>query len=132
MGELRAGASVESALKAYACTSPTFTRFAAAYRAEDVDDLTPTFIVELAEGAPEGAAVQVTECADLVVTSREFPTLPAAAAHGVFRKEDSLLLGFVWTEQETGPLDNYVIYVWPVGSCSTPSHSQSGRIRTGG
>lgn len=128
---VRMNAGVESALKTYARTSPTFTRFAETYRAEDVEALAPAFIAELADGAPEGSAVQVTQCANLVVTSREFPTLPAAAAHGVFRKEDSLLLGFVWTEQETGPLDNYVIYVWPVGGCESPTHSQSGRIRTG-
>ena len=124
--------AVESQLKRYARTSETFTKFAAAYRAEDVEILAPSFIEQLANEAPSAQATsQVSECADLVVSSREVPTLPAAAAHGLFRDERSLLLGFAWTAEETGPLDNYVFYVWPVGSCETPSHSQSGRIRTG-
>jgi hypothetical protein len=124
--------TVEDRLTAYARTSPVFTRFARTYTVEDVDSLTDPFINDLAAEAPPGAAVQVTECADLVVTSREFPTLPAAAAHGKFRGHPSLLLGFVWTQEESGPLDNYVLYVWPTGSCDSPAHSQSGRIRTRG
>jgi hypothetical protein len=127
-----AAGTVEGRLKDFARTSKTFTRFARAYSAEDVAELSDPFIEELARSAPGGSSAQVTECAELVVSSREAPTLAAAAAHGIFREERSLMLGFVWTPEEAGPLDNYVLYVWPLGSCDAPTHSQSGRIRTGG
>lgn len=127
---LAARRDVEDRLKAFARAGPTFVRFARSYTVADVDELTTPFIDDLASDAPPGTAAQVTECAELVVSSREFATLPAAAAHGKFRGDRSLLLGFVWTPEDEGPLDNYVLYVWPSGSCDAPTHSQSGRIRT--
>lgn len=122
---------VEDRLRRYANRSSTFKRFALAYRVEDVPALRDGFTAELAAGAPADAREQVVECADLVVNAREFPTLPVAAAYGTFQAEKSILLGFVWSPEDTGPLDHFVLYVWPRGTCSTPSHSQIGRVATG-
>lgn len=113
----------------YARSGKTFVSFAEAYRAEDVDLLRDAFTARLAAEAPPEARAQLVRCADLVVESRPYPTLPAAAAHGKYQGTDSMLLGFVWTRERTGPLDNYMLFVWPHGTCETPSHSQIGRVR---
>lgn len=123
--------TLNKGIKRYGRSSQTFLRFSQAYTAEDAEALADDFIEELVNDAPLAAAGQVAECAELVVDAREGPVLPVVAGHGSFRGDPSLLLGFVWTPDEDGPLDNFVFYVWPRGDCEAPTHSQIGRVDGG-
>lgn len=121
---------VRRRLSRYASTGKTFVSFASAYSAEDAESLRDEFTATLLQDAPPGARDQLVECADFVAEARPSPTLPVVAGHGNFAGKRALMLGFVWTDEPTGPLDQFMIFVWGRGNCDNILHYQSGQIKT--
>lgn len=95
--------------------------FSRAYRAEHVPELQTKFRDQLAAAAgARGDSVRA--CSDLVTSA--FPnSLPAYGAVGTLEKLDGdevLVLAFAWTDAESGPLDQSMVWAWPVDNCDQP------------
>ena len=106
--------------------------FRRAYTADDVPRLQEDFVDQLvrsaARRAGEPAGDQVRDCAE-VVLSREETALPAFGALGRREDQDVLVLGFAWSNENSGRLDRYMIWTWPRGSCDSPLDFRSGSIK---
>ena len=77
--------------------------------------------------AKDAAADTLQRCAAPVL--ERYPALPAYAAYARLNGRRVLLIGFVWTERSSGPLNRFMIWAWPIGSCDAPVAFQSGEIR---
>ena len=112
-------------------SGPVFRRFTQAYSADDVPDLAPIFLEQLAAAAPEREQTeQILECGtDLFLQAPGRPLLPAYATVAEFDGEESLIIGFVDTDGTSTQLSRYSIWVWPVGDCRAPPSSRSGDIK---
>jgi putative zinc finger protein len=99
--------------------SAQFRSFSAAYSAADAVKLKDDYVRRLAADAPTGIQQdQVRECADQVFDSTQsYSLLPAYAADARLDGKDALVLGFAWTDKPEGPLDQYMLWVWPVTGC---------------
>lgn len=106
--------------------------FRRAYTADDAPRLQQDFVDRLAASAArragEAAADQVRACA-AVVLAREETVLPAFGALGRLEDHDVLVLGFAWSEEPSGPMDRYMLWTWPRGSCDSPLDYRSGSIK---
>lgn len=95
--------------------------FSRAYGVEDVSGLQADFRDELAAAADPHSDT-VRECSDLVTEA--FPaSLPAYGALAELDKLDGdeiLVLAFAWTDQPSGPLDQSMVWGWPLGNCDQP------------
>ena len=61
--------------------------------------------------------------------AQDNPTLPAYAGYGEMEERDVLMMGFVYTPTENGPLDKFMLWIWPRGDCSVPEEYQFGLIK---
>jgi hypothetical protein len=114
----------------FARRQDTLVVFARAYSASDVESLRDDFIDVLSHDAPNvSASSQVEECDDLVAQAQDSPLLPVVAAHGRFDDRPSLVLGYLSSEDDDGPLNRFTFFVWRKGDCSIPIHSTFGRVR---
>jgi len=95
--------------------------FSRAYGVEQVPDLQSEFRDQLAAAAgPHEEALR--ECSDLV-TEAFANALPAYGALATLERldgEDVLVLAFAWTDQSKGPLDQSMVWAWPLGDCAQP------------
>lgn len=112
----------ESALRRLGSQRDPFESFSFSYRAGDGTDR-DALTTNLAMMSPEPAEVRT--CADGVL-DLDPNALPAYGALGTLDGEYVLALGFVTAPR--GPLDNYEIWVWSFGNCTTPLTRVSGRI----
>jgi hypothetical protein len=104
--------------------------FSRAYSTTDVDERQSAFIGELAEQAPTSRGDDIRECAATITA--EFPrSLLAYAALAEFKgRGDILVLAFAWTDEETGPLDQSMVWAWSIGDCDgIPVHYSKNVIR---
>lgn len=76
--------------------------------------------------APPEVKDQVKACAE-TVTGNQKSAVPAYATSGSYKGKDALLIGFV-TGNDGGPLNRYMLWLWPQGSCDTPLDYRSGAI----
>jgi len=95
--------------------------FSRAYRVEQVPDLQSEFRDQLATAAGSHEEA-LRECSDLV-TEAFANALPAYGALATLERlggEHVLVLAFAWTDQSEGPLDQSMVWAWPLGDCAQP------------
>jgi hypothetical protein len=124
-------------LGAFASTSKPFTTFATAFGAEDVAALRDLYVDKLAQKAgraletlsldPSPAEV-IRTCAQLAIEESPNPLLPAYATYAPVEGIDSLVLGFVYSEDGEGPVDRYTVLAWPGADCDAAPTFVSGDI----
>ena len=101
---------------------------AAAYTLADAERRVDGFLQRLSADAPAGVRDQVVTCGETAVEQADGPLLPATGAVGRIENQPSLLLGFAYATNESGPLDSYQVWAWPRGSCSSRLGYTSGPI----
>lgn len=98
--------------------------FSRSYTTSDVTGVRDDLIEQLAGQAPDARADQIRECSATITS--EFPTaLPVYAAVGTFADgpdREVLVLAFVWTDETDGPLDQSMVWAWPLGTCDSIAH----------
>lgn len=98
--------------------------FSRALTAADVPRLRDDFIDRLARRAPAARGRQIRECAADITST--FPnSLPAYGAVGNFTdgpQREVLILAFAWTNEDQGPLDQSMVWAWPLGTCDSVAH----------
>jgi anti-sigma factor RsiW len=107
-----------------------FVAFARAYTAADAGAQAEAFLEKLASRAPsEPIARAVRECGREVLDLAEGTVLPAYAEVARVDGRRSLILGFVFTDEEGGPLDRYWIWAWEGPDCADdPPTSVAGEV----
>jgi anti-sigma factor RsiW len=107
-----------------------FTEFAKAYTVQDADRLGESFLDQLASSAPtKDLSAAVQECGSEKLRESPGPILPAFAAYDRVRGSHSLILGFVSSGGDSGPLDQFSLWVYAGTDCGVTSYSSSGSIR---
>ena len=79
--------------------------------------------------AATGDPATITECGEQILSAQNDPTLPAYAGYGELESEDVLMMGFVYSGADAGPLDKFMLWIWPRDDCSIPSEYQFGKIK---
>ncbi len=91
------------------------------------DALVETNARYLSDQAPPDMRAQVRDCAESVAASQG-TVVPAYGTTGKYRGKDALLVGFV-SGTNSGPLNRYMLWLWPRGSCDVPLGYVSGTIK---
>lgn len=98
--------------------------FSRAYTVEDVPRLRDRYVELMADEAPTARAAQLREC--IAGITSNFPNaLPAYSAVGEFAerpRREVLVAAFAWTDEPEGPLDQSMVWAWPLGSCDSVAH----------
>lgn len=92
----------------------------------------PEALLESLANTAPARAEDVRECGRTVLESQHYRVAPAYGAYARYSERDKrevLILGFRWTADRTGPLDRYMVWVWPRRSCEIPIDFYTGRIR---
>jgi hypothetical protein len=110
----------------------TATRqFANAYRVDDIDETRSNSVATLAGQAPVALREQIRRCAEVVFEGQP-QSLPASGRRGTYRGRTVLVLTFAWSDDPAGPLDRFMVWVWPEGgSCDNPVAYRFGTIKSG-
>jgi anti-sigma factor RsiW len=108
--------------------SAALKSFGLAYSADDAAALKDEYVSDLAEQAETPVDNLILNCAEEVYEAQPYAALPAFAAKGTLEGRRALVLGFAWTEQESGPLDQFMLWTWPQSSCDQPIDYRAGRI----
>jgi hypothetical protein len=130
----RLGNFTSDDLRAFGRIGPLFNQFRTAYTVSDAVDLQDRYLGKLIRLAPDDAAAEQTEtCGRTVLESRDEPVLAAYGAHGTMRRNDrgraALVIGFAYPSGDEGPLDRFMLWVWPRGDCDAPIDYVSAQIR---
>ena len=98
--------------------------FARAFQVRDVERLRDEFVDALADAAPYARGAQIREC--VAAIAPKFPNaLPAYGAVGDYidrPRREVLIVAFTWTDEPTGPLDQSMVWAWPLGTCDEVAH----------
>jgi hypothetical protein len=116
-----------AALSRLGSSREPFTSFASYHAAAATSAAQRRFVDMLAERADATVRPQVRACAETVLSDPPGAVLPAFGATGTFQEEPALVLGFVHAPAP-GPLDRFMLWVWPRGDCGMILHYDSGRI----
>ena len=136
--ESTAGVIQREELRDFGSKEEPFVTFSQTYAVEDAETLGTKFLSDL-----DGAAMRtlntseeslsdedtITECGEQVLEAQDNPTLPAYAGYGQLEKKDVLMMGFVYSAEDSGPLDKFMLWIWPRGDCSVPDEYQFGTIK---
>jgi hypothetical protein len=121
----------------FASTSKPFTTFARAFAAEDIAALSDSYVDKLAQKAaraPETLSLDsppsevIRRCTALAIKESPNPLLPAYATYAPVEGVESLVLGFVYSEDGEGPVDRYTVLAWPGADCDAAPTFVSGDI----
>ncbi len=97
-----------------------FVEFATFYSVEDIDALYNPYTRQLAAQAPDDEVTrQIKECIKSVADKFPYHLLPAFGASGKVDGRESLIVGFTWTERPIGALNQYMLWAWPGGDCTS-------------
>jgi hypothetical protein len=125
-----AGTIERESLRRFGARNEPFTTFARSYETKDAAQLTEPYLDDLAAaGAETGDPDTIVQCGRQVLDSQDGPTLPAYAGYGEMEERDVLMMGFVYSAADSGPLDKFMLWVWPRDDCSIPSEYQFGTIK---
>jgi hypothetical protein len=106
-------------------------RFATTYRVDDIGETQSNSVATLAGQAPVALREQIRRCAEVVFEGQP-QSLPASGRRGTYRGRTVLVLTFAWSDAPAGPLDRFMVWVWPEGgSCDTPVAYRFGTIKSG-
>lgn len=95
-----------------------YEEFATAFTFRQAERNEARFVRLLARKAPGELRGQVADCGNEVRERRDEPVL---AAYGTVTRQDGergLALSFVYAKSPTGHLTDYMVWTWPLGSCS--------------
>jgi Putative zinc-finger len=107
------------------------SRIASAYQVDDVGETQSNSVATLAGQAPVALREQIRRCAEVVFEGQP-QSLPASGRRGAYQGRTVLVLTFAWSDDPAGPLDRFMVWVWPEGgSCDTPVAYRFGTIKTG-
>ena len=110
---------------------PPIGQFANQFRVADVDETQTQAIASLAGQAPEALREQIRRCAEVVFEGQP-QSLPASGRRGTYQGRMVLVLTFAWSGEASGPLDRFMVWVWPEGgSCDNPVAYRFGTIKAG-
>jgi hypothetical protein len=126
--ERAAGKLSSAKLNRLGSRSRALTAFAGAYSAQDADRLKDAYVEDLAHQADGRDADLIRECARQVYANQAYAALPAYAARGRLQGRPALVLGFAWTDEQVGPLDQFMLWTWPESSCAQPIDYRAGEI----
>ena len=104
--------------------------FSRSYTTDNVAENQAAFIEEVAAQAPTARGDDIRACAGAV--SEQFPnSLLAYAAFAEFTdRGDILVLAFAWTDKESGPMSQSMVWAWSIGDCDgIPVHYSKNVIR---
>lgn len=102
--------------------------FPQAFTGADALDMQEDFLVQLANAAEtDERADQVIECGAQVI-SRPDPVLPALATFGKLEGDQVFVLALAWSDTTDGPLDHYMVWVWPALDCEALPTYRAGSI----
>ncbi|MFN2388638.1 MAG: zf-HC2 domain-containing protein [Actinomycetota bacterium] len=93
---------------------------------KDVDALAGPLLNRLARKAPGGAGL-VRRCGGSVLSSQAYRIVPVYGAYARLGGRAVLVLGFRWSDAG-GPLDRFMVWAWPRGSCDVPVAYSQGPI----
>ncbi len=79
--------------------------------------------------AGDEVADQVEECGTQVLETSD-PTIPSFGTLATLEGREVVVLGFVWTRADSGPLDRYMVWAWERGSCDIAVDFVEGKIET--
>ena len=82
----------------------------------------------MAEDAPGEVRDQVVDCGERVREATEGPVLAAYGALAEVDEERGLLLSFAFTQSSGGHLTDYMVWAWPLGTCSTRLDYETGEL----
>lgn len=92
----------------------------------DLDAFREPMLFELSNQAGES---DIASCAKSVFGGGYARIAPVYGAFGKFQQDRVLILGFLWSNNTSGPLNNYAIWIWPRNSCGIALQSLSGPLR---
>ncbi len=97
-----------------------FIEFATFYSVADIDAYYSPYTRQLASQAPDDLlSRKIKDCIKTVSDKFPYHLLPAFAASGEVDGRPSLIVGFAWTERPIGALDQYMLWAWPDGDCTS-------------
>jgi hypothetical protein len=108
--------------------SVTLNSFELAYSAADATALKDEYVSDLAGQAGAPVESLIRSCAQKVYEAQPYAALPAFAARGTLEGREALVLGFAWTDDPVGPLDQFMLWTWPESSCDAPIDYRAGQI----
>lgn len=100
----------------------------ASLSAADATELRDRYIADLADQAGTPVDSLILSCAEEVYEAQPYAALPAYAARGKLEGREALVLGFAWTDEDSGPLDQFMLWTWPQSSCDRPIDYRAGKI----
>jgi hypothetical protein len=110
---------------------PPIGQFATQFRVADVAQNRTRALSSLAGQAPEALREQIRSCAEVVFEGQP-QSLPASGRRGTYQGRTVLVLTFAWSGEAAGPLDRFMVWVWPEGgSCDNPVAYRFGTIKAG-
>jgi hypothetical protein len=115
-----------SALSKLPESEPAFDVVAGVTRSK-AGTLQTNYASALSDQAPPDTRAQVRECSESVAASQG-AVVPTYGAEGEYRGKDALLVGFV-AGSNGGPLNRYMLWLWPKGSCDVPLEYLSGPLK---
>lgn len=118
--ELTAGRMAADDLDRLGRSARPFRAFAEAYRADAAPALQGPALEQLVADLPEDEADIVRACARHVLRTSAHAPIPVYGGYGSLDGQEVLLLGFAWAPGTSGPLDRFMIWAWPRGSCESP------------
>lgn len=104
--------------------------FSRSYTTGDVPEHQTEFVEEVAAQAPRARGDDIRACS--APLSRQFPhSLLAYGALAEFEdRGDILVLAYAWTDEDSGPLEQSMVWAWSIGDCDgIPVHYSKSVIR---
>ena len=105
--------------------------FAEAYDTSDAGEIQDRYLNDLVRAVGQrrskAEAETLRECSSPVIDERD-SSVPAYAAYGRYEKDPAVVVGFAWS-RDGGPLNRYMLWVWPAGRCDAVLDYREGRIR---
>ena len=136
--ESTAGVIQRSELRNFGSKEEPFVTFSRTFAVEDAEALGTKFLSDLDDAATRTTNTSeeslsdedtITECGEQVLEAQDNPTLPAYAGYGELERKAVLMMGFVYSAEDSGPLDKFMLWIWPRGDCSVPDEYQFGTIK---
>ncbi|MDQ4095498.1 MAG: hypothetical protein M3174_04735, partial [Actinomycetota bacterium] len=106
---------------------PVLKRYSA-YTANYAAEREGRFLDLMAQEAPNDLRDQVLNCGERV---RDQTAEPVLAAYGALAEVDDqrgLLLSFAFSDSPAGHLTDYMVWAWPLGTCSTRLEYTTGEL----
>ena len=121
----------EESLVRWGASNLELVLFAEAYDTSDAGSIQDGYLNDLVRAVGQrrskAEADTLRECSSPVIEER-VSAVPAYAAYGRYERDPAVVVGFAWS-RDGGPLNRYMLWVWPTGRCDAVLDYREGRIR---